>query len=114
MFWLPRLEPTGSKENEMKLRRAWTAGAAVALAGASLLPACSRRKQAEVNAIVPSFTVSRPKAPLGSAVEVTYTWTLEAGAKKVPESYRAFVGFSDPHGVMLFEDDHVPTPPPSA
>jgi hypothetical protein len=98
----------------MKLRRAWWAGAAAALAAAALLPACSRRKQAEVNPIVPSFTVSRPKAPLGSAVEVTYTWTVEPGAKKVPENYRAFVGFSDPHGVMLFEDDHVPTPPPSA
>src|SRR4029453_12808885 len=114
MFWLPGLEPTGSKENEMKLRRAWRAGAAVALAGASLLPACSRGKKAEGNPIGPSLTGSRPKAPLGSAGEITYTWTVEPGAKKVPENYRAFVGFSDPHGVMLFEDDHVPTPPPSA
>jgi len=114
MFWLPDVEPLGSKENEMKLRRAWRAGAAVALAGAALLPACGRRRQAEVNPIVPSFTVSRPKAPLGSAVEITYTWTVEPGAKKIPESYRAFVGFSDPKGVMLFEDDHVPTPPPSS
>src|SRR5439155_1479683 len=83
MFWLPDVEPLGSKENEMKLRRAWRAGAAVALAGAALLPACGRRRKAEVNAIVPSFTVSRPKAPLGSAVEITYTWTVEPGAENI-------------------------------
>ena len=98
----------------MKLRRAERAGVAVAILAAALLPGCSRHKQAEVNPIVPSFTVSRAKAPLGSAVEITYTWTVEPGAKKIPDNYRAFVGFSDPHGVMLFEDDHVPTPPPSA
>ena len=98
----------------MKLRRAWRAGAALALACAVLLPACGRRRQAEVNPIVPSITLSRTKVPLGSAVEITYTWTVEPGAKKIPENYRAFVGFSDPHGVMLFEDDHVPTPPPSS
>ena len=45
----------------MKLGRAWRAGAAVALAGAALLPACSRRKPAEVNDIVPSFAVNRAR-----------------------------------------------------
>lgn len=98
----------------MKLRRTGWAVAAVALAGATLLPACSRRRQAEVNPIVPKITLSRTKVPLGSAVEITYSWEVESGAKKIPENYRAFVGFSDPHGVLLFEDDHVPTPPPSS
>ena len=84
------------------------------MVGAALLPACVRRDKREVNPIVPGFQINRPRAPLGSAVEITYTWTVEAGAKKVPENYRAFVGFVDSHGVLLFEDDHVPVPRPSA
>jgi len=50
---------------------------AAALAGVVLLPACSRRKAVEVNPIIPSVKVNRTKAPLGSALEITYSWTLE-------------------------------------
>jgi hypothetical protein len=81
------------------------------MAGTSLLPAC-RRKPAEVNPISPSIKVNRERAPLGSAIEVTYTWTLEPGAKKIPTGYRAFVQFLDSHKVVLFNDDHVPAPAP--
>jgi hypothetical protein len=88
-------------------------GIAVAIAGTALAPACSRRKPAEVNPITPSFAVNRSRAPLGSAVEVTYTWTLDPSAKKLNKDYRALVHFLDAHGVMLFEDDHVPQPPPT-
>jgi len=98
----------------MKLRRTWRAGIAVAIAGAALAPACSRRKPAEVNPITPSFAVNRTRAPLGSAVEVTYTWTLDPSAKKLTKDYRALVHFLDAHGVMLFDDDHVPQPPPTS
>jgi hypothetical protein len=83
------------------------AGAAVAAAG------CGRRQTAEVNDIVPKFAVNRAQAPLGSAVEITYTWQLEPTAKKLPQDHRAFVHFVDSHGVMLFEDDHEPVPPAS-
>jgi hypothetical protein len=96
----------------MKLRR--SPGLAAALAAVALLPACNRRKPAEVNPIVPSFKVNRERAPLGSAIEITYTWTVEPGAKKLDKDYRALVHFLDSHEVMLFEDDHMPTPPPSA
>jgi hypothetical protein len=81
------------------------------LAAVALLPACRRRQPAEVNAIVPSLTLNRNRAPLGSAVEVTYTWNLEPSAKKLTQDYRALVHFLDTHNVMLFEDDHVPVPP---
>jgi hypothetical protein len=81
------------------------------LAAAALLPACRRRQPAEVNAIVPSVTLNRSRAPLGSAVEITYTWNLEPSAKKLTQDYRALVHFLDTHNVMLFEDDHVPVPP---
>jgi hypothetical protein len=99
----------------MKLGRSWKQGIGV-LAGALLLPAllaCPGRKPAEVNPIVPKVEFSRVKTPLGSALEITYSWTLEPGAKKLPQDYRALVHFLDAHRVQLFEDDHIPTPPPS-
>jgi hypothetical protein len=98
----------------MTLRRMWAPVLLAALAGALLLPACGRRAPVEVNPIEPSIQVNRVKAPLGSALEITYTWTLEPGAKKLDQDYRALVHFVDSHEVMLFEDDHVPVPPPSS
>ena len=61
----------------MRLGRSWRTAAVVSLAALALLPACSRRKPAEVNDIVPKFEVNRARAPLGSAIEVTYTWQNE-------------------------------------
>jgi hypothetical protein len=101
----------------MSLRRSWFAACAAALAvlvTSGCAGGCRRRQAAEVNDIVPSVTVNRPRAPLGSPIEITYTWTVEPTAKKLNQDYRAFVHFLDSHQVMLFEDDHVPTPPPSA
>ena len=83
----------------------------------ALIPAfnaCRRRKPADVNAIVPSFTINRPRAPLGSAVEITYNWNVEPSAKKLGKDYKALVHFLDSHGVILFDDDHMPTPPTTA
>ncbi len=95
----------------MMLGRSWRAGALV-LAGvtATLLPACSRRKPAEINDITASFKVNRTRVPLGSAVEVTYSWTTGPNFKKLGKDYRALVHFVDSHKVMLFDDDHVPAP----
>jgi hypothetical protein len=97
----------------MTFRRIWGPALVAALAGALLLPACSRRKPAEVNPIVPSIKVNRVKVPLGSALEITYTWTVEPGAKKLDQNYWALVHFLDNHNVMLFSDDHLPEPPPT-
>ena len=97
-------------------RSAWRTLVA-ALALLALIPAlgaCRRRQPAEVNAILPSFTINRPRAPLGSAVEITYNWNVEPSAKKLGKDYRALVHFLDAHGVMLFDDDHAPTPPATA
>lgn len=98
----------------MTFRRTWGLALTATLAGALLLPACSRREAVEVNPIVPSVKVNRVKAPLGSALEITYSWTLEPGARKLEQDYRALVHFVDNHDVMLFEDDHTPVPPPSS
>jgi hypothetical protein len=83
----------------------------LACAALALLPACRPRRSGEVNDITPKITVNRARAPLGSAVEITYTWDVGPAAKKLSQDHRAFVHFVDSHGVMLFEDDHVPVPP---
>jgi hypothetical protein len=88
----------------------------VALAVAVVLPAtvaCGRRKPTQVNDITPSFSVNRDRAPLGSAVEVTYTWTVGSGATKLTSDYKALVHFLDAHRTLLFTDDHVPPPAPT-
>ncbi len=100
----------------MTVRRTWESFLAIALVGPFFLAAgtaCNRRRPAEVNPIVPTVNVNRSKAPLGSALEVTYTWTVEAGAKKLDQNYWALVHFLDNQEVMLFSDDHQPEPPPS-
>lgn len=97
----------------MKLSRGMCV-VAVGLAGAAVLaPGCRRGKSGEVNPIVPKVEINRTKVPLGSPIEITYTWTLEPGAKKPAQEYRALVHFLDSQKVKLFEDDHVPVPPPS-
>lgn len=85
-------------------------GLAVVIAGL-LMPAC-RKKQEEVNPIEAKITVNRVRAPLGSPIEVTYTWKCEPGMKKLGQEYHAFVHFLDSHGLTLFADDHLPSPPP--
>ncbi len=94
----------------MKVVRSWKTWTAVVVAGVAV-SGCGRRQTAEVNDIVPKFEVNRSRAPLGSAVEITYTWQVGPTAKKLAQDHRAFVHFVDPHGVMLFEDDHTPSPP---
>ena len=98
----------------MNVGRPWRAAAVALVAALSLLPACGRRKPAEVNDIIPKFEVNRARAPLGSAIEVTYTWQLEPTAKKLGQEHRAFVHFLDSHKVLLFDDDHSPVPPVAA
>jgi len=100
----------------MKVWRTRTARVGLGLLGAAVLfgvSGCNRRKPAEVNDIVASVSVNRARAPLGSAVEVTYTWTVGAGYKKLNQDYRALVHFLDSHKVQLFTDDHVPVPAPT-
>ena len=97
----------------MNHRRVSTTAATLLAASAGLFSSCARRQTAEVNPIEPSFAISRPRAPLNSAVEITYTWKADPEAKKLGQDYRALVHFLDSHNVMLFDDDHVPEPPPT-
>ncbi len=88
----------------------------VHLIAVALLPllalGCQSRRSVEANDVVASFSISRPRAPLGSAVEVTYTWTTGPNFRKLTEDYRAFAHVLDSHQAVLFDDDHVPQPSP--
>lgn len=97
----------------MTSRRPLGVALVTALSAALILPACSRREPEKANPIVPSIEVNRTRAPLGSALEITYSWTVEPGAEKLDQDYRALVHFLDSHEVILFDDDHMPVPPPS-
>jgi hypothetical protein len=105
--WISTIE-----EREMDLGRA-AHRLALAVVAVTLVAGCNRRKPAEAIDVVPSLSVNRARAPLGSAIEVTYTWTVGPSFKKVDQNYRAFVHFLDSHNVILFGDDHVPSPAPS-
>lgn len=94
----------------MNQRRTWHAGLLGLLAVVLAAPGCGRRQPAEVNDITPQIQVSRLRAPLGSAIEVTYTWTTGPQFKKLDKDFHAFVHFLDSHRVQLFDDDHVPIP----
>src|SRR5690349_24989377 len=99
----------------MNLGRVSSTSIAVALfaVSAGLLGSCARRDTAVENPIEPGFAANRPRVALASAVEITYTWKADAQAKKLDQDYRAMVHFLDPHNMSLFDDDHVPVPPPS-
>jgi hypothetical protein len=94
----------------MKLRRAGLGGLWL-LAAAALVPACGPRQPKDLNDIVPTFSSNRGQIPLKSAIEATYTWECGPAMKKLSEDHVAFVHFVDKEGILLFTDDHLPTPP---
>jgi hypothetical protein len=86
---------------------------ATLVAVAPLVTACKTRRSVEANDITASFQVNRNRAPLGSALEVTYKFTTGPDFKKLNEDYSAFVQFRDSGNKILFQDDHTPVPAPN-
>jgi hypothetical protein len=78
-----------------------------------LVLGCNRRGAVPANDITATFKANRMNAPLDSAIEVTYTWTTGPEFKKIEGDYRSLVHFVDQGKVLLFTDDHAPTPAPS-
>jgi hypothetical protein len=87
---------------------------ALALIPTAILTGACKRKPVEVNDVTPSVSFNRARAPLGSAVEVTYTWTTGPAFKPLKQEYKALAHYLDTHKVVLFTDDHVPVPPPTS
>ena len=76
----------------MKVRASRRALALALIPLATLSGAC-KRKPVEVNDITPSVSFNRARAPLGSAIEVTYTWTTGPAFKPVKQDYKALAHF---------------------
>jgi hypothetical protein len=85
--------------------------AAIAGVAAALVPAC-RRPREDAYPIRPTVSINLPRAPLGSALEVTYAWEVGADARPLPPGTQAFAHFLDSRGAVLFTDDHLPVPAP--
>lgn len=59
-----------------------------------------------------SFTASKTRVPLGSPVDLTYTFDVAADAR-IEGDYRVFVHFLDSDGQQMWTDDHDPPVPTS-
>jgi hypothetical protein len=63
---------------------------------------------------MPRATVIPQRVASGAPLALLYSWEVGPGSRPLPEGIRAFVHFTDPEGVQLFGDDHVPTPDPAS
>lgn len=71
---------------------------------------CSSQDANEPPLATPGFVPGRPRAPLGSPIEVTYRFAVAPGAK-FDENYRVFVHFLDSDDELMWSDDHNPPTP---
>lgn len=60
----------------------------------------------------PSFSASKSRVPLGSPVDLTYTFDV-ARTAVIQGDYRVFVHFLDSDGQQMWTDDHEPPVPTS-
>src|SRR4051812_44225547 len=82
------------------------------LLAASALAGCGGKQNNEPAAATPSLTFSRDRAPIGSAVTLTYKFVVAPGAK-IDKDYYVFVHVLDPEGEQMWTDDHLPPTPTS-
>ena len=82
-----------------------------ALALCALLPACGRSQAPGPPVATPSITFARPRAPLGSPIEITYKFQVAANAPAIDQDYHVFVHFLDGDDERLWTDDHEPSVP---
>ena len=78
----------------------------------AVLPACSKKPEAEAPVAAPAVSFNHPKAALGSPVEVTYKFTVAPDAPSYGQR-RVFVHFLDADEEMMWTDDHQPDVPTS-
>lgn len=92
---------------ENSLRQGLRAAAAVLLVGASA--ACGGSGEAPPVASV-AVTLSKSAAPLGSPIDMTYTFDVAPG-QSLDGQYRVFMHLLDADGVLRWADDHDPPTP---
>ena len=82
------------------------------LLAAATLAGCSGKQDNEPAAATPSLTFSRDRAPIGSAVTLTYKFAVAPDAK-IDKDYYVFVHVLDPQGEQMWTEDHLPPTPTS-
>ena len=88
---------------------------AVAVASSMVsLTGCGGEKARESRPITPSVSFNKPRAPIGSPVEITYRFEVGPDSEPIPKDYDLFVHFLDSHDALLFTDDHEPPEPTSS
>lgn len=74
--------------------------------------ACGQKADTDPPLATAGFSVNKPRAPLGSPVEVTYRFTVAPGAA-FDGDYRVMVHFLDADEELMWTDDHQPSIPTS-
>src|SRR5262245_47020111 len=94
----------------MRMRVRYTVSAALiaALAAAG----CHGKQDNEPAVATPSLVFSKDRAPIGSAVTLTYKFVVAPDAK-FDKDYYVFVHVLDPEGEQMWTDDHMPPTPTS-
>jgi hypothetical protein len=78
-----------------------------------LAAACGRSEAPGPAVATPSVTFARPRAALGSPIEVTYRFQVAANAPAFGQDYKVFVHFLDADEERMWTDDHDPAVPTS-
>ncbi len=88
--------------------------AGVATLAAGTVQGCQGNGAADITPVTPAVELNKPRAPIGSPIEVTYRFDVGSDFKSFPQDYMAFVHFLDSHDELLFTDDHHPAEPTSS
>lgn len=92
----------------------WATTALLGLAVGFGFTACGNDKTTESRPITASVDTNKPRAPIGSPIEITYRFDVGADSAPIDKDYRVFVHFLDSHNALLFNDDHDPPEPTSS
>jgi hypothetical protein len=82
------------------------------LLAALAVSACHKKQDNEPAVATPSLSFSNERAPIGSAVTLTYKFVVAPDAK-FDKDYWVFVHVLDPEGEQMWTDDHLPPTPTS-
>ena len=72
---------------------------------------CSRPPDNEPPVAIPSLTINRAEAPVGSPLEMSYRFVVASNAPAFAEDYWLFVHFLDTDNELMWTDDHQPPTP---
>src|SRR5262245_40657678 len=88
----------------MRLRKYLFVAAAIAATSV----ACHRSEKPEPGLATPSVKLNRDRVPLGSPLDITYSFSVAPDAPPFKEAYRVFVGVVDADEQLMWTDDHYP------